>query len=108
MAIEVHIQHDYTRDALSIYAYSNDTGAARRTYYTVDINGTLMVHTVDAGDEIAPLFVVPLWAQGADLMKALVAAATGVVEVTEATQRHLEDAMKVRDRLLTLIERKKS
>ena len=101
MAIEVRIQHDYTRDALSIYIYC-------RTYYTVDIKGTLMVHTVDAGDEIAPLFIVPLWAQGAELMKALVAAATGVVEVTEATQRHLDDVMKVRDRLLTLIEKEKS
>ena len=101
MAIKVHIQHDYTRDALSIYIYC-------RTYYTVDIKGTLMVHTVvhsavvgtrDAGDEIAPC---------AELMKELVAAATGVVEVTEATQRHLDDAMKVRDRLLTLIEKEKS
>ena len=85
MAIEVRIQHDYTRDALSIYAYSNDTGAARRTYYTVDIKGTLMVHTVvhsavvgtrDAGDEIAPC---------AELMKALVAAATAVAALATAS-----------------------
>lgn len=96
--MKVHIQYDESRMVYLVrveYGEPTDEGVRRFASLTEGPPGTFYVRP---GEE-APLYMRPI---PLDIAEAL---GKALAPRPEATERHLDDALDVRDRLLTLIER---
>jgi hypothetical protein len=94
--MNVHIERDWLNDGYSISFFErHPTRVMRRSE-----QGIITWESVDDGaDPVEPTFRLP-----ADALEALLAEAEKVIPASHATERHLTDAVAVRDRLLALVE----
>lgn len=89
-----HVEHRFQMDAFAIWFTLRDR------IVRFDAEGRRTIETFDPSIQPEPSLVIP-----GDLLEQLVAAASDVVPPSAALSRHLADAITVRDRLLTMVER---
>lgn len=94
--MRVWAQHDLTRDAVLVYVQVNvsDNPNDKRTF--LGDHGQ-RIYEVAPGAE-APLYMPPIPTHIAEQI------GLALAPRPEATERHLDDAINVRDRLLTIVE----
>ena len=95
--MNVHMQRSWARMGYDITFYERDPFRVARLNDNA-MNG-LTWEVADEQSEIAPTLHLP-----GDALEALLAEAEKVIPVSHATERHLTDAVTVRDRLLKLVE----
>lgn len=86
---------------LEIWLYERRGGHLDIIYPTSTIDAKVV--TVDLGDELP---AEPSLYMSPEMVKALVTATSSVMPPSDATERHLKDAMVIRDRLLAIVETK--
>lgn len=99
---DVRILDDWAREGHRVIVVGRPGPGAPRSYLKAD--GTWMpvseLHHLAAGEDRGVGFTLP---EGA--LDAICAKYLGVAAPTPASERHLRDALTVRDRLLTLVEK---
>lgn len=98
--MRVKVEHDFIRDAMKVWFFT------RRNETAVTVHR--MVGDDQWQDEDVPsngLMPEPSVVLRRDMLEALVAAASDVLPPSGAQSAHLADAITIRDRLLTLVEK---
>lgn len=99
MSVEVHLREQFQRDGFDVYFIEGGIGNRSLLVPTPKTVERIELNEVTASQDLPSLFLPTA------MLDALVAKATGVLKPTAATQAHLEDAVKVRDRLLDMVWR---
>lgn len=94
---KVHIEPDWLNDNLKIWFYEKH-GHVLRTYKYLG-DGVWEAADVVDGELSEPSMTLP-----SEALEALIRAAEGHVHAQDATVRHLDDAIAIRDRLLSMLE----
>lgn len=95
--IRARIEDDFPRRGVKVWVYRDDS---RPAVLRLDETGLERWDELAIGVDVEPTLVLPEAA-----LAAIVAEAGNVLPPSAATDRHLTDAVAVRDRLLTLVER---
>lgn len=101
--MRARIEHDWHRDQVNVWVYSGGQGAG--PIRVVRPNENMIGFTMEEVTEGAyagepePTYVIPK-----PIFEAIVENAGSVLPPSAATDRHLQDSVKVRDRLLALVE----
>lgn len=101
MRAQVH--YNILTNTYELYVW-DELQDGRRQYFTLKEDGNILVRNVERGEPIEPMMRAPA-SHNADILKAISAAVTETLPADTVMQAHLSDAMKVRDRLLSIIER---
>ena len=98
--IEAHIEHRWYDKKVDIWVYSRHHDGSLSIFYFDEEDAFV---EVAAGQSLPerPSLCIPN-----EMLQAIVDAATPQFPPSQTLDRHLQDAIKVRDRLLTLIEKK--
>ncbi len=96
---QVHIQDDYMTDGHRLYLLGRPWGDGRRHIRRAD--GTW------APLEEGVVYPEPTILLPEGVLDRIVAEYRGTTPAQPATERHLEDAIKVRDRLLAMVEKRR-
>lgn len=91
--VKVKIEHDWATLNVKVYLYeASEAGPTRQAI--LDRYGWNMVE-VEPGRRPEPSLVIP-----EDWLRTLIAEGSGLLPIDRAGERHLDDAIKVRDRIL--------
>lgn len=93
-----HIDRDPIRRHIKIYLWRESPGGNQ--YIQVNGPDSFINHDIPQAGVIDPFITLP-----EDWLRAIIEATSDLKQPTPATQAHLEDAITVRDRLLTMVER---
>jgi hypothetical protein len=99
--MKVYIDRSSTWARQTVRIYAVDSGPGARRLWQSHGGDKWSFEDIREGqtNDAEPTFEMPL-----DMLEAIVAAAHDILPPSAATDRHLKDAVAVRDRLLTLLE----
>lgn len=100
--IEAAIQDDWHTDEVKIYLREGFAGSRTLTYYTIGEDSRLVPHERDRQSLDAPPCALRL---PREAVKSIVDAAMPGFPPSQTLDRHLQDAITVRDRLLKIVEK---
>ena len=105
MSVEVRLFRDPRTDIGELYVWEQFK-SGESTYYVPDADGFVEGVTIPDGGQMKPL-VRLRWRMWPQVCAELFAQGMAPVDPgSDATKKHLSDAVEVRDRLLALVERK--
>lgn len=99
--MRARIEREVLRDQFKVWLYIEGENTPSIMRFDGEQRLTVL-EQVSEGATVEPTFTIPALA-----LEALLREASGFVAATDATTRHLDDAVAVRDRLLALVERGK-
>lgn len=102
--MDVHIQYMAATDETLVYITVADFNGSRQNYLTVAPGGALEYHVATGGGAIEPLLRLN-GRNGTEVLRAIAAKVGETMPPDQAVERHLKDAIQVRDRLLVVIEK---
>lgn len=98
METKIHINHRFMDDQYEIWMFDR-TPSGNQVFYPVEGGGWRVEHV----EHSAAIPNQPTLTFSRGMLEAFIEATRHIIPASEATQAHLADAIKIRDRLLDLL-----